>query len=229
MTMPERAAILRFVTALSVVLTAACGSSPSSFATSSIVTAPSALVTMSGVVGEGPPTQTRTIAGAKIEITSGTNKGATATSDSQGRYSLALVSGELTVQISRDGFATRTVQVTAPPDGTAVNFQLLPPADIVTETQNRNGVYAGRSIVVPVYNAGEIVVTHLSFYGFEEGDGMTLQVLQDGELKAEAFFERSIPANTVVLRVQVTAGHMIEVKAPEGSQSWNTISFTHPR
>jgi hypothetical protein len=137
----------------------------------------------------------------------------------------------ITLEISREGYVSQSVHLSASNDVADLAFALLPPADMVTETsgEDAGGLFNGQSIVVPVHNAGEIAVTDVKFYGFEEGDSIGLQIVQDGTVIASTVLERSIPRNTVVLRALVSAGHVIEVRTMASYQYWTRLVFTHPR
>lgn len=189
-------------------------------------TAVTPLATLSGVVTETPPTQTTVVVGALVRVVAGAVQGAAVTSDSQGRYALPSLSGDVNLEVSREGYATRTVQVTVPSDGSSVNLQIGPTPGIVTNTTGTGTLFSTKSVIVPVHNAGEVTITDVSFYGFEEGDGLTFEVLEDGQLVAGTFLERSFPRHTVALRAFVTGGRMVEVRA---SGYWTFLTFTHPR
>ena len=186
----------------------------------------SPVVTLSGVVTETAPTETTVVEGVVVRVVAGANQGATATSDSQGRFSIPSLSGTVDLELSRDGYVARSVHVTVPADGSGVNLQIAPAPGIVTNTSGTGALFSTRSVIVPVHNAGEVTITDVSFYGFEEGDSLTFEILEDSQLIAATVLERSFPRNTVALRAFVAGGHMVEVRA---SGYCTFLTFTHPR
>jgi len=69
-------------------------------------------------------------------------------------------------------------------------------------------------------------VNDVAFYGFEEGDSMNIQVLEQGDVIAETWIERSFPRNKVALMVVVAGGKSYEIRT--SFWPWNQLSFAHP-
>jgi hypothetical protein len=111
------------------------------------------------------------------------------------------------------------------------DVQLGPTPRTVTESFENTATIAGPSLpfrlVVPVHNDGEIAITDWSAYGFEEGDGATLQIWENGRLLAQTFVERSIPRHTVLLRAPALAGRTYEVRGLTMFW-WIAATVTHP-
>jgi len=194
-----------------------CGHSP---------TAVSPVATLSGIVTETAPTENTPVSGVVVQVVGGDGQGASTATDAQGRFSIASPSGGVDLQLSRDGYVTRTAHVTVPGDGSSVALRVAPAPGLVTNTTGTGNLLAFKSVVVPVHHPGEVTITDVSFYGFEEGDSLTFEVLDGGRLIAATTLERSFPRNTVALRAFVAGGQMVEVRA---TCCWTYLTFTHPR
>jgi hypothetical protein len=182
---------------------------------------------LSGVVTERPPTQTKPLAGTRVEVVSGANAGAAAATDGTGRYTLPAMWGEFDLRISRDDYLPTIVHVDMSGEDVSGNAQLRPTPRVVTERFENAGSSGVFRLVIPVHNDGEIAITDWAAYGFEEGDGATLQIWEDGRLLAQTFVERSIPRNTVLLRVPAIAGRTYEVRGISMFW-WYAAAVSHP-
>lgn len=183
--------------------------------------------TLAGAVFETAPTQQKAIGGARLQVVSGANAGASAVSDAAGRYTLPSMWGEFDIQVVRDGYATGTAHVVMAGDQALADIHLAPAPRTITETFGD-----GRSFLQPfhatvlVHNPGEIVITDWAAYGFEEGDGTRVQIWEDGQLLVQTYVERSFPRRTVLMRAPVSAGRTYEIRC----LGWplTTMTFTHP-
>lgn len=187
--------------------------------------------TIAGRVVEAPPTQTKGVAGARVEIVSGAGSGRSVTTDAGGTYTLSDVWGDIQVRASAAGY-TAAVQAVSIADGdTVADVQLAPEPRVITEsvdgaTLPESSPYFSRTI--DVHNTGEIAVTDLSFYGFEEGDSCALELWEAGQMIVRNVVERSFPRNTTALRVPVLAGHRYELRARPFYLPYFKMTFRHP-
>jgi len=89
-------------------------------------------LTLTGIVTETPPTDTRPVAGARVEIVTGPNQGKTSFTDGNGLYGLTDVWGEFDVSISSPHHETRIAHATV--ERTPRLDVQLPPTSIRTRT-----------------------------------------------------------------------------------------------
>ena len=183
--------------------------------------------TISGFVVDAPPGRNRALEGARVMVTAGPDAGAATVSDGRGRYSLQLKPGEVEMRVELGGYGVTTVRLLL--DGAfgsshQVDISMAPAPDVVRSFVSRASTFA---IPVQVRSRGELAIVDFSAYGFEEGDGQTVQVWEDGRLLAQTFVERSFPANTVVLRAPIAPGKAYEVRVAAPG-SWDRISVRHP-
>ena len=185
---------------------------------------------LAGTVFETPPTQQAPVPGARVQVVTGSNAGANTTTDGSGRYTLPAMEGEFDIQVSRQGFTTRTVHLNMADRDPPSDIQLGPEPRIITETFVASSVSPSPhvfSTMLQIHNAGEIVITDWDAYGFEEGDLAELEIWEGGQRFAGTVIERSFPRHTVVLRVAVPPGRTYEVRG-HTYYWWNTITLTHP-
>ncbi len=174
---------------------------------------------LTGHVFETPPTQSKPIAGARVDIVSGANAGASTTTDASGGYRFANVWGDVQLQASAPGYTPTHVAVTVADGDASADAQLDPEPRVITESLTTRYIDVGSADypytlrrTFDVHNDGEIAVTDLSCYGFEQGDGCILELWDSGQLAVSQFFERSYPRNTIALRVQARAGRHYELR-----------------
>jgi Carboxypeptidase regulatory-like domain len=79
-------------------------------------------VRISGLVTETAPTESRPVAGARVEVTTGSNIGKAVVTDAAGRYTLPGVWGEFTLRITRDGFQEQTQRIVVTGDDLTITI-----------------------------------------------------------------------------------------------------------
>jgi len=185
--------------------------------------------TVTGRVVETPPTQTKTVAGARVDIVAGAQTGLTATTDANGTYRVTGVSGDAEVRVTANGYVPSVQAVSAGDGDAVVDVQLAPEPRMITETISGELGTIPRpfSRTLDVHNAGELTVTDLSFYGFEEGDSCTLELWEGTALVARNIVERSFPRSTTSLRVPVLAGHRYELRITPSFFIYS-VTFRYP-
>jgi Carboxypeptidase regulatory-like domain len=158
------------------------------------VAIPPILRTLRGFVLETPPTETTPVPGARVEIVTGSNKGLSATTDETGAYSINDVWGEFDIFVTQAHFQTQTSHVLIEADGARTDTHISPVPRVIQETYSQSCCgFPFSTIVFAVHNPGDIVVTDVASYGFEQGDTSLLEVLEEGRVIAQTFVERSFP------------------------------------
>jgi hypothetical protein len=79
---------------------------------------------LQGLITETAPTTARVVPGAQVMVVDGPYQGATATTDTGGRFSLANVAGALNLRVSKAGFDTLSLRADA--GGAEVTVRLMP-------------------------------------------------------------------------------------------------------
>ena len=185
--------------------------------------------TLTGVVTESAPTEHIPVAGARVTVASGPNAGLTTATDQNGAYALSSVWGEFDVTIERTQYDPSTMHVIMQGAQTRLDVRLLPIGRDVVRTfgSESAGQFEPLHALVRVHRPGELAIVDWLAYGFEEGDGTTLQIWEDGRILVQTFVERSFPRRTMVLRANVVPGKTYEVRSVRGWQ-WYTATIRHP-
>ncbi len=190
------------------------------------------LRTLTGLVTETDPTQSVRIAGARIEITGGAQVGLSTTSDANGSYQLAGVSGPVDLTITHPDYSARGVSAIRK-DAVPVNVQLMPvlrPISVVLRFPGQGN----HSTSFAVHNSGLVSVGEIVLDDFEEGDGYHVELYEgNNTLVAKTFVTRNTP-NSPTSRPAVSAtvggGYLYTVRF-RASGTWprlRSARFSHP-